>query len=56
MPIWRCEDCNKIGFYFDISPEEMIAKHRLECGIDASVSIKPAELTEEKDNANNAIK
>lgn len=31
MAVWRCEDCKKVGFYFDISPEEMREKHKLEC-------------------------
>ena len=31
MSLWHCEDCNKIGFYFDISAEEMREKHRVEC-------------------------
>jgi hypothetical protein len=33
MAIWRCEDCNKVGFYFDITPEEMREKHSKECEV-----------------------
>lgn len=29
--IWRCEDCNCIGFVFDIPIEEILRIHRLEC-------------------------
>ncbi len=31
MPIWKCEDCHKIGFYFGITAEEIIEMHRKEC-------------------------
>jgi hypothetical protein len=31
MAIWRCEDCHKCGFYFDITDAEMAEKHRTEC-------------------------
>jgi hypothetical protein len=31
MSIWKCEDCHKVGFYFDITAEEMTEKHKKEC-------------------------
>lgn len=31
MLIWKCEDCHKVGFCFDITVEEMVEKHRKEC-------------------------
>jgi hypothetical protein len=28
---WHCEDCHTVGFYWDITPEEMRKKHMNEC-------------------------
>ena len=28
---WHCEDCHTVGFYFDLTDEEIRDKHRLEC-------------------------
>lgn len=29
--VWHCNDCHKVGFYFDLTDEQIREKHALEC-------------------------
>jgi hypothetical protein len=29
--VWRCSDCHKVGFYFDMSDAQIREKHAQEC-------------------------
>lgn len=39
--MWRCEDCRKVGFYFDLTDEEIRDKHIKECPVRLGPPLPP---------------
>lgn len=44
---WHCDDCHKIGFYYDLTDEEIRDKHEKECEARIETLVPPTRWPED---------